>query len=142
MKIDMHCHVLGNGKDIRNVDNDIFYNIHDNPMGKFDAMKYLVKYVVTKTDDENIQWGVTKNLPEGVWKKIVIDIESGVESETLDSNSINEILFHFEGKGTMMIDGLENNSNDPPIIQAVQNSEIKLVQSLPEQKTNIDTAEF
>jgi hypothetical protein len=55
MKIDMHCHVLGNGKDIRNVDNDIFYNIHDNPMGKFDAMKYLVKYVVTKTVEDFIK---------------------------------------------------------------------------------------
>jgi hypothetical protein len=98
--------------------------------------------VEIKTDDYNIQWGVTRNLPEGVWKKIVIDIASAVESGTLDSNSINEILFHFEGKGTMMIDGLANNSNDPPIIQAVQNSEIKLVQSLLEQKTDINTTGF
>ncbi len=52
MKIDMHCHVLGNGKDIRNVENDIYYNIHDNPMGKFDARKYLVRYVVTKTVED------------------------------------------------------------------------------------------
>jgi hypothetical protein len=48
MKIDIHCHVLGNGKDINHVDNDIYYNTPENAVGKFDAKKYFVKYVVTK----------------------------------------------------------------------------------------------
>ncbi len=30
MKIDMHCHVIGNGKEIRNVDNDVYLYAEDN----------------------------------------------------------------------------------------------------------------
>ncbi len=30
MKIDIHCHVIGNGKDIGNVDNDVYLNAEDN----------------------------------------------------------------------------------------------------------------
>jgi predicted TIM-barrel fold metal-dependent hydrolase len=54
MKIDMHCHVLGNGKNILNVDNDIYYDIADHPMGSFDARKLLVKNIVTNVILDNI----------------------------------------------------------------------------------------
>lgn len=55
MRIDIHCHVLGNGKDIKNVDNDVYYHTQDNPMGKFNAKKYFVKYVVTKLVEDFIK---------------------------------------------------------------------------------------
>jgi hypothetical protein len=47
MKIDMHCHVLGDGKDINNINNDVFFNNNDNPLGSFDAKKLFVRYIVT-----------------------------------------------------------------------------------------------
>lgn len=31
MKIDIHCHALGDGKDLNNVENDIYFNVEDNP---------------------------------------------------------------------------------------------------------------
>ncbi len=46
MKIDMHCHVLGNGKNVENIENDIFLNSKDNPLGSFNAKKLFVKYIV------------------------------------------------------------------------------------------------
>ncbi len=30
MKIDIHCHVIGNGKDIKNTDNDVYLYAEDN----------------------------------------------------------------------------------------------------------------
>ena len=32
MKIDMHCHVIGNGKDIRNAENDVYFYPDDNQL--------------------------------------------------------------------------------------------------------------
>ena len=57
MKIDMHCHVLGNGKDINNIENDVFFNNKDNPLGSFDASKLFVKYVVTGIISDFIKKG-------------------------------------------------------------------------------------
>ena len=49
MKIDMHCHVLGNGKDITNINNDIYYNISDNSLGNsFNAKKIFCKVYCNK----------------------------------------------------------------------------------------------
>jgi len=31
MKMDMHCHVVGNGRDLTRVDKDIYFNPQDNP---------------------------------------------------------------------------------------------------------------
>lgn len=39
MSIDMHCHVIGGGKDISNVDNDVFLNMNDN--------QHLITWVVS-----------------------------------------------------------------------------------------------
>jgi hypothetical protein len=46
--IDVHCHVLGNGKNLNNA-GDVFYNVDDNPMGGNSFLKKLfIKAIVAK----------------------------------------------------------------------------------------------
>ena len=48
MKIDIHCHVIGNGKEIRNVDNDVYLYAEDN-------QHWFTRILATLLEDELVR---------------------------------------------------------------------------------------
>jgi len=48
MKIDIHCHVTGNGRDISKVDEEVYFNPYDNAIdGKLISVWLIYKYIET-----------------------------------------------------------------------------------------------
>ena len=56
MKIDMHCHVLGNGLLLDDNIDDVYYNIEDNPVGDNEKVKkWFIKNVVFSTVENYVK---------------------------------------------------------------------------------------
>jgi hypothetical protein len=83
MRIDIHCHVVGKGKDIKQVEEEVYFNPYDNKIdGKLVSVWLLYKYVETLL----LSMGADKNHDVSVSTDEYLDFlyQKLLESDELD----------------------------------------------------------
>jgi len=66
--------------------------------------------VELKSDDTHVSWFMARGLREGSWRKGILNLayltRLSPQSGEADRRQIRELLVHFKGKGTILLDGI------------------------------------
>jgi len=79
MKIDIHCHVLGNGTDINNVDNDVYFGLDDNH-----HWFTRILYNLVEKDLENLEADLNRNGKISIKEYLILLYRLLTTSEEID----------------------------------------------------------